>query len=245
MEHINEQLKTERTDLFSADNNIGREYDFFKLAIPHHDEFQEQLGFCLENYFSVETTPEILEIGSGTGETTKEIFKKVPNAHVVALDKEVGMIKQAQDKNFEGEIVFVAEDSLVFLKNVPEHSYDSVVSAYTLHNFTSEYRQELISEIYRTLKPGGVFINADKYALDDEEEYKDMYNKQLKAFDVFDDLGKSELKKEWLVHYENDNFPSIQLVEGVFKQKLLETGFINIKTVYRKMLEAVIVAEKK
>ncbi len=67
----------------------------------------------------------------------------------------------------EGKLTFSGDDALTALKKIAPDSVDIVASAYTLHNFLDSYRNEVIQEIFRILKPGGQFINGDRYGLDD------------------------------------------------------------------------------
>ncbi len=62
-----------RTDLFSEDNQIAEEYDLFKLSVPHHDNFQEEIGIQILNFFNNQSQVKVIEIGCGTGITTKKI----------------------------------------------------------------------------------------------------------------------------------------------------------------------------
>jgi len=233
-----------REDLFNTENKIAEEYDLLKLAIPHHDEFQAQVSVELSKEFTQESEPKILELGSGTGLTTMEIIKSIPGGTISSVDLEDGMVQQAKEKNIPENVEFIVQDALEYLKNSQENTFDSVVTGYTLHNFENDFRNQILEEVYRVLKPGGLFINADKFALDDEIEYKKIYDEQISMYDVYDALGKSDLKKEWVEHYAVDDKENIRLVEGIFKNKLKEIGFSSVETTYREMLEAVVTAKK-
>ncbi len=91
-------------------NEIAVEYDLFKMAVPHHDDFQKQVGVELSKHFAKMQNPTILEIGSGTGITTQEILQAVPRATVTALDLESTMQDQAKTKNIPGNIEYVSAD---------------------------------------------------------------------------------------------------------------------------------------
>lgn len=231
-----------RKDLFQKENKIAQEYDLVKLAIPHHDEFQVQVGIELKKRFDKETSINILEIGSGTGITTLEILKTFPDAKIVSVDVEDFMIKQAQEKNFPEKVQFVVADALSFLRNSKKESFDVVVSAYTLHNIEVSIRDQILAGVYQVLKPQGVFINADKIASDDLVEHKNNLDWQIKKFSDFELHGLVQLKKEWTEHYLSDNQDNLKIVESIFKKKLSVEGFQAIQTTYRKRLEAVIVA---
>lgn len=243
---IMKEKSTQRKDLFNKNNKIATEYDLLKMAIPHHDEFQRQAGIELLNNFDSHAEINILEIGAGTGLTTQEISRVMPNAKITSIDLERVMLDQAKAKNLDSDIVFIEADVNDFLNYANQNGikYDAVVTAYTLHNFNHTFRSEVLAGIYGILKDDGVFINGDKIIHDDQEEYKKVYQEQIKKYDVYDSIGRSDLKREWIDHYTLDDSEEIRLVEGTYKNSLKNLGFKEIKTIYRKMLEAVIVCKK-
>jgi len=76
-----------------------------------------------------------------------------------------------------------------------------VFSCWMIHNLQKEQREFLCSEIIRVLKPGGLFINGDKYKNTIEEFHKRDYSKQM-------ELVKEHIPTEnldfWIMHYERD-----------------------------------------
>ena len=243
------QPKESRDDLFVDGNKIAEEYDLLRMAVPHHDEFQQQVGIEISRYInrvSYESKERlaIIEIGSGTGITTAEIIASAPDAVLTCIDSEEVMLDQARKKDINGDITYISKDAYEYLQSLEEESHDIVASAYTLHNMASEHREQIIREVFRVLKPNGLFINADKIAHSDEKEYQNAYNKQIALLDVFDSVGKTELKNEWVEHYKLDNESDIRVMEDELEKLLERVGFTDIETVWRKLLEAVIVAHK-
>ena len=101
-----------------------------------------------------------------------------------------------------------------------------------------------MTEIYRVLKSGGLFINADKYAYDGEKEHTKHSQWQLQQFEIFDKINRPDLKNAWTKHYLDDEKPEIRMQEGEFREILNSLGFIEIEKIYRKHMEAVIVARR-
>ena len=101
-----------------------------------------------------------------------------------------------------------------------------------------------IKEIARVLKSGGLFINANKMVHDNEEEHREAYNEQIRRFGVYDSIGKSDLRREWVEHYAVDDSENIRLVEGEFIRKLEEAEFSKVRSTWRELLETVVVARK-
>jgi ubiquinone/menaquinone biosynthesis C-methylase UbiE len=240
------EKSTQRKDLFNKNNKIATEYDLLKMAIPHHDEFQQQTGKELLNNFDSHAEINILEIGAGTGLTTQEISRVMPNAKITSIDLEKVMLDQAKAKNLDSDIVFVQVDVNDFLNYANQNGikYDAVVTGYTLHNFSHTFRSEVLAGICGILKDGGIFINADKIAHDDKDKYMKVYKDQIEKYNVYDSIGYSDLKQEWVDHYQVDNQKEIILIEGVHKKELKKLGFKDIQTTYREMLETVVVYKK-
>ena len=152
---------------------IGEEYATLKLICPLAAEMSRLVGESVAAYAQMHPAPShrILEIGGGTGITTLTILMATKTSQLVSVDNEPNMQRQAkqslQQWVEQGRLEFDSRDALSALKNTATASIDILASAYTLHNFMDIYRAEVIIEIYRVLKPGGQFINGDRYGLDD------------------------------------------------------------------------------
>jgi len=141
-----------------------------------------------------------------------------------------------------GRIEIAEKDALEFLKNMPEDSMDSVASALTIHNFKADYREEVLKEIFRVLKPGGSFINSDKIMPDDPEIYERERKWQMEQFNNAD--VPEEIREGWIKHYEIDSRPDIIMREKEVVKMMEEIGFKDIKVSDRHHLEAMLIAGK-
>ena len=60
-------------------------------------------------------------------------------------------------------------------------------------NFNISYRQEALNEILRILKPGGIFINGDRYAFDESqhqlEDTQNLIREWFRLFKKIDRMG--------------------------------------------------------
>ena len=229
---------------------VGEEYELFKMVCPHYDELQEAIGYAIASRFKDSDNSEIkaLEIGCGSGYTTSIVLDSDKRVNVTAIDNEPIMIDQARDvlKNYvsENKVSFREVDALSYLKSCSEDSYDIFFSAFSLHNFSQEYRSDLIREIYRVLKKGGLFVNGDKYAKDNLSDHEEDLKWQVAQFDLYDKIGKPELKKEWTQHYLEDEHPDILMREGEAIDEMGQIGFRDIKNIFRDHMESIIMATK-
>ena len=230
---------------------IGEEYEMFKLACPYFDNLQSCVGREIKKYYnnSPITQIKVIEIGCGPGYTTEVILKSDPRCIVIAVDNEGVMVKQAKDFLKQhvdsGRVKIVLADALSYLKSLDTESFDVFASGFTLHNFNKNYRKELLVEIYCILKQGGLFVNADKYSLDDHVEHKKTLNWQFEKFkEVYSKIERFDLIEEWIKHYLEDDAPEVVMKEGVSITIMKEIGFNDINIVFREQTDAIIVASK-
>lgn len=230
---------------------IGEEYDLFRLACPHLDELENNVGRIIAEYFKSRTKRKInvVEIGCGPGYTTAIILNSDERTNVIAVDNEPVMIRQAQeilrDYMNEGRVQLVQEDALAFLRTQRSDSVDVFASAFTLHNFLDTYRTQALREIYRMLKSGGLFVNGDKYALDDVQAHQRTLDWELGMIRTeYTEIDRPDLIKEWTTHYLEDNRPEIVMHQERSMALMHQIGFKDVKVVYRKQMEAIVVAEK-
>lgn len=229
----------------------GKEFDLSAIAIPHRQEMQELIGATIQKEFKNKSINQIkvLEIGFGTGFTTQILAKSDKRVNVFAIDNEIKMLKQAESNLApliqEDKIKLIHNDALAFLVEQDSNSYDVFASSETLHNFEHEYRQKILKEIYRILKPNGFFINADKYALDDENKHKESLNWQLREFqNKLAPLGREDLIKEWTKHYLDDDKPERIMKESKSIELMKALGFKDVGIIFRKQMEAILIARK-
>ena len=67
----------------------GSEYDLLKLAMPHYDELQAQIGAVVREHLSslmYHKRFKVLEIGPGSGITTKALLDCDPRITITAVD---------------------------------------------------------------------------------------------------------------------------------------------------------------
>lgn len=106
-----------------------------RAAIPCYDELQEQA------IAAVPFSPErVLELGMGTGETTRRLIEAYPEAWVIGLDSSADMVFRAREMYDDVQLARI-EDPL------PDGPWDLVIGVLSLHHLTSEQKKNLFRQV--------------------------------------------------------------------------------------------------
>ncbi len=226
----------------------GSDYERIIEAVPYFHEIQEELGKIVKEAFrdSDEGWIRIDEMGCGTGITTRVILEADPRIQVTAVDNERMMVVNARSNLrvyplHRWEVI--QADALEYM---PAICSDGFASANTLHNFNKEYRRKYLSHVQRCLAPGALFVNADKYAYDDPEQFKETLSWQLKQYvEVFSRMDRFDLLREWSEHEMYDKQSHVIMRQGEAIKDMEDAGFTDIQVPYRNQMHAILTARKK
>jgi tRNA (cmo5U34)-methyltransferase len=190
---------------------IADEYDMLKQICPSAAEMSRRVGEFIGSWMSAHpnTHLNLLEIGCGTGITTAHLLAYRDQIKITGIDNAPAMLSQARQNLAEvlekGQLHLIEIDALSYLQGLPAGSVDIVASAYALHNFLNGYRRQVLEEILRVLKPGGLFINGDRYAVDDASEHLRNTQEEVKNyFRVFLEMNRPDLLEQWIIHLFSD-----------------------------------------
>jgi tRNA (cmo5U34)-methyltransferase len=103
--------------------------------VPRYDELQR---------LTVEAVPfqpdRVLELGVGTGETTRRLLERFPAADVTGLDSTPDMVFHARELGIEVRLARM-EDPL------PDGPWDLVISVLTIHHLDAAGKQDLFRRV--------------------------------------------------------------------------------------------------
>src|ERR687888_1709445 len=120
--------------------------------VPGYLELQEETVRATEDVRAAR----ILELGIGTGETTRRVLAHHPDAHLVAIDSSRSMLEEAGHALPDADLrVSRLQDPL------PEGPFDLVFSALAVHHLDAAGKAELFRRVAAVLAPGGSFVLAD------------------------------------------------------------------------------------
>lgn len=107
---------------------------------------------------------EVLELGTGSGETARRLLDALPQTRLYGIDSSREMLRAARSM-LRGRTVTLEcrrlEDPL------PPGPFDAVVSVLTIHHLSGDGKAALFERIADVLPPGGRFVLADVVVPDD------------------------------------------------------------------------------
>jgi tRNA (cmo5U34)-methyltransferase len=240
---------TELPDDTMFSDTIVQDYDMLKLICPLAVEMNRLVGLTVSAYPETSSPLSVVELGGGTGITTLTLLNAKDTLHILSIDNQATMQAEAKkhlqawiDNN---RLSLCTNDALSALQNMASNSVDIVASAYTLHNFLDSYREQVIHEIFRVLKPAGQFVNGDRYALDDIDEHTRLTQQDASHFfSVLTKANKLELLEQWILHLLSDESENHVMRESIALAQLHAAGFTNIKLSHRLEVNALVTATK-
>ena len=230
---------------------ISADYLLVMQGIPHLAEIDREVISVVRGFKSPAAAGKLklLEIGCGSGRATAKLLAARPDINLTAVDNEPQLLVQIrqnlQNEIKQGKLALVESDALAYLQSVGNSHFDIVASVMALHNFERTYRNRVLREIHRVLKPGGLFINGDKYPPDDPAEFYRILPLHLAPFfDVLGPAGRVDLLKEVVLHELADLAPDRVMKENEFLREASEIGYGGCKFTCRKNFDTVFYGDK-
>ncbi len=146
-------------------DSVSKEYDAQRrVLVPCFDEFY---AVTVENLNFVTSSPRILDLGAGTGLLSQKILDAYPQAQLKLIDLSDKMLSIAHLRfDSLSNVDIETADFMTF--PMEDNSYDAIVSSLAIHHLIDEDKKSLYQKIYRALKPGGFFVNAEQILADDD-----------------------------------------------------------------------------
>ncbi len=145
-------------------DNIASEFDEFsknytgdmQKCVPHYDFLLSLFAEGFSVNFKAEN---ILDLGCGNGNVTKQLLIPYPKATYTLLDASKEMLGICRERFKDTKIAVVESYFNDF--EFPNNHFDIVAAGFSLHHCTSSEKQLLFQKVYTCLKEGGVFTTSD------------------------------------------------------------------------------------
>jgi tRNA (cmo5U34)-methyltransferase len=122
-----------------------------RAEVPGYDDLQDQAVAAIPF-----PPTRVLELGMGTGETTRRLIEAHPHAWVVGLDASPDMVFRAR-KSYDDVQLARMEDPL------PDGPWDLVISVLSVNQLNDDQKQHLCRQVKgqaRSLVIGDVFVGS-------------------------------------------------------------------------------------
>jgi len=110
----------------------------------------------------------LLDVACGNGRFLKTVVNVWPRLRAAGLDLSPNYTEAARKRLSRWPHVKVFHDAAEAMP-LPDASQDIVVSIFLFHELPPEVRGPVLAEIFRVLKPGGLFVLADSLQFDDNK----------------------------------------------------------------------------
>lgn len=133
----------------------------------------EQAGLMLQvvNHF-VKEPKKIMDLGCGNGFLAEILLRTYSNAKAICIDHSAPMIEQAKlhMAPYKNRCeLHIGDFSQQIERYAETNSVDVIVSGYAIHHLPHDMKKTLYTNIYKLLRPGGIFINIEHTASATEE----------------------------------------------------------------------------
>lgn len=156
--------------------------DFFNEKVDGYDELHLKIIAGKEKIvdYIPKDAKNIIDLGAGTGLQLIKVYKEFPDVKTVAIDISDEMLKKLEERHISNNITIVNKS---FFDYDFGTNIDAVISTQALHHFEPNDKLILLKKVYESLRVGGVFVNEDYFAEDDESEKQGFedYRNQVKG----------------------------------------------------------------
>lgn len=148
--------------------------DFFAARVEGYDHhMMNNVSGCKEGYVKMaELLPNsavsLLDLGCGTGLELDEIYKIHPLIKVTGVDLTKAMLDVLRKKHADKDITLINKSYFDYDFGIEK--FDAVISFQTMHHFAHDKKTGLYSRVYKSLKPGGKYIECDYMVLEQHVE---------------------------------------------------------------------------
>ncbi|MFJ6852619.1 class I SAM-dependent methyltransferase [Streptomyces sp. NPDC091271] len=115
----------------------------------------------------------VLDLGCGTGASTRALLRAAPYAEITAVDASAGMLERARAKRWPANVRFVHRSAEDLAVTDDDGSYDAVFAAYLFRNVAEP--GAVLDAVRALLRPGGRLL-VHEYSLSGSPVHRAVWN---------------------------------------------------------------------
>jgi tRNA (cmo5U34)-methyltransferase len=215
------------------DDNRNEVIVRFDEIATNYDNQRSKLIPCFVDFYHVPVaiastaveSPNILDIGAGTGLFSSFMLEKYPKANMTLIDISEKMLEVANSRfKNNSNVKYIVDD---YTKHKFEDTFDIVISSLSIHHLTDADKKDLYNKIFSIMKENSLFINADQVLGNTpylETVYKEDWKKKIES----SGLSKTEIMSA----YERTSLDKMSTLD-VQIAWLKEIGFSDVDCIYK------------
>jgi tRNA (cmo5U34)-methyltransferase len=130
--------------------------EMVRAEVPDYDRIQDELALATDGI----DARSVLELGTGSGVTSRRVLARHPHAHLTGVDSSEHMLAAADLPGADLRLQDLGDP-------LPEGPFDLVFSALAIHHLDAAAKADLFARVAAVLAPGGRFVMADVVVPDD------------------------------------------------------------------------------
>ena len=130
--------------------------EMVRAEVPDYDRIQDELARATDGI----DARRVLELGTGSGVTSRRVLARHPHAHLTGVDSSEHMLAAADLPGADLRLQDLRDP-------LPAGPFDLVFSALAIHHLDATAKADLFARVAAVLAPGGRFVMADVVVPDD------------------------------------------------------------------------------
>ena len=128
--------------------------ELMRTEVPLYDDLQQRVARATASVDAAD----LLDLGTGTGETLAQVLPFHPGARAVGLDESDAMLAEARMRLLGYNVRLLVAD---LSDPLPPGPFDLVVSVLAIHHLDGPGKAALFRRVAEVLSPGGRFVLGD------------------------------------------------------------------------------------
>jgi tRNA (cmo5U34)-methyltransferase len=124
--------------------------EMVRAEVPDYDRIQDELALATDGI----DARRVLELGTGSGVTSRRVLARHPHAHLTGVDSSEHMLAAADLPGADLRLQDLRDP-------LPDGPFDLVFSALAIHHLDAGAKADLFARVAAVLAPGGRFVMAD------------------------------------------------------------------------------------